>query len=200
MRSGSLPAGIRPALHALLPLPELPATDRKRVRDQPADRGRPGASCSRATRSRSTCLATTAEAADLPLPDLPGRGLQPVHAPEFRYVRAGTLDEPSAVSPDVHIFTRSKVGGSRSRTRCRRSRCTTRRRSSGRPRASNGSRPQSDALRRLTVTPGDPSARRERRGRAPAAAGGEPGVPGTVRPFPARRLLHDRDPARDRRN
>jgi hypothetical protein len=29
--------------------------------------------------------------------------------PELRYVRGGTLDEPSAVTPDVHIFTRSKV-------------------------------------------------------------------------------------------
>ena len=29
--------------------------------------------------------------------------------PEVRYVRAGTLDQPSGVTPDVHIFTRSKV-------------------------------------------------------------------------------------------
>jgi hypothetical protein len=29
--------------------------------------------------------------------------------PEMRFVRAGTLDEPSSVAPDVHIFTRSKV-------------------------------------------------------------------------------------------
>lgn len=28
---------------------------------------------------------------------------------EVRFVRAGTLDEPSLVSPDVHIFTRSKL-------------------------------------------------------------------------------------------
>jgi hypothetical protein len=27
-----------------------------------------------------------------------------------RFVRAGTLDEPSEVTPDVHIYTRSKVG------------------------------------------------------------------------------------------
>ena len=30
--------------------------------------------------------------------------------PGVRYVRAGTLDRPSGVTPDVHIFTRSKVG------------------------------------------------------------------------------------------
>jgi hypothetical protein len=30
-------------------------------------------------------------------------------SPKIRFVRAGTLDQPSAVSPDVHIFTRSKL-------------------------------------------------------------------------------------------
>ena len=29
--------------------------------------------------------------------------------PEIRFVRAGTLDEPASVAPDVHIYTRSKV-------------------------------------------------------------------------------------------
>jgi hypothetical protein len=29
--------------------------------------------------------------------------------PEIWFVRAGTLDDPSAVAPDVHIFTRSKL-------------------------------------------------------------------------------------------
>ena len=29
--------------------------------------------------------------------------------PEVRFVRAGTLDEPGSVSPDVHIYTRSRV-------------------------------------------------------------------------------------------
>ena len=29
--------------------------------------------------------------------------------PEFRFVRAGTLDDPSGVEPDVHIYTRSKL-------------------------------------------------------------------------------------------
>jgi hypothetical protein len=29
--------------------------------------------------------------------------------PELRFVRAGTLDDASAVTPDVHIYTRSKV-------------------------------------------------------------------------------------------
>jgi hypothetical protein len=30
--------------------------------------------------------------------------------PEVSFVRAGTLDRPSDVAPDVHIFTRSKLG------------------------------------------------------------------------------------------
>jgi hypothetical protein len=29
--------------------------------------------------------------------------------PDVHFVRAGTLDDPAAVSPDVHIFTRSKL-------------------------------------------------------------------------------------------
>jgi hypothetical protein len=29
--------------------------------------------------------------------------------PRMRFVRAGTLDDPSSIAPDVHIFTRSKV-------------------------------------------------------------------------------------------
>jgi hypothetical protein len=29
--------------------------------------------------------------------------------PEVRFVRAGTLDDPSGVTPDVHIYARSKV-------------------------------------------------------------------------------------------
>jgi hypothetical protein len=30
--------------------------------------------------------------------------------PEVKFVRGGTLDDPSSVTPDVHIYTRSKVG------------------------------------------------------------------------------------------
>jgi hypothetical protein len=30
--------------------------------------------------------------------------------PEVLFVRGGTLDQPSGVSPDVHIYTRSKLG------------------------------------------------------------------------------------------
>jgi hypothetical protein len=30
-------------------------------------------------------------------------------SPRVRFVRAGTLDDPASVEPDVHIFTRSKL-------------------------------------------------------------------------------------------
>ena len=30
--------------------------------------------------------------------------------PEVLFVRGGTLDDPSGITPDVHIYTRSKVG------------------------------------------------------------------------------------------
>ncbi len=30
--------------------------------------------------------------------------------PDVRFVRGGTLDDPTGVTPDVHIYTRSKVG------------------------------------------------------------------------------------------
>ena len=45
--------------------------------------------------------------------------------PEFRFVRAGTLDDPSRVVPDVHIFAGRKWLGSRSPNRRKCSRCTT---------------------------------------------------------------------------
>jgi hypothetical protein len=30
--------------------------------------------------------------------------------PRVRFVRGGTLDDPSSVAPDIHIYTRSKLG------------------------------------------------------------------------------------------
>ena len=31
------------------------------------------------------------------------------HRPNYRFVRGGTLDDPTAITPDVHIFARSKL-------------------------------------------------------------------------------------------
>ena len=57
------------------------------------------------------------------------------------FVRVGTLDDPGAVPPDVHIFTRSKLPGSSCPTACRRSRSSIRpARACGRTRAARGGR------------------------------------------------------------
>ncbi len=80
MRLGSVPPRVRSAVRPLLPLPQLPAADRKRLRHQPADRdrsrgaarGRPGTG-RRAPRRQD-------DPADLPLPELPGCGLQSLYA------------------------------------------------------------------------------------------------------------------------
>ena len=108
LRRDPLSAAVRPAVRPLLPLPELPAPDGERVRlnilietdriellagdPQPVDVPRSSGTqrifrcptCQIAVYSRYT-RATT------------------------RFVRAGTLDDPSAVEPDVHIYTRSKL-------------------------------------------------------------------------------------------
>ena len=69
---------VRAALHALLPLPELPAADRQRVRHQPADRGRPRRAARRRAAAGRRAARRRQRAADLPVPDLPGGGLQRV--------------------------------------------------------------------------------------------------------------------------
>jgi hypothetical protein len=56
-------------------------------------------------------------------------------SPGVWFVRGGTLDEPRAVAPDVHIFTRSKVGWVTLPGGVPRSTSTTTPSSSGRPRA-----------------------------------------------------------------
>jgi hypothetical protein len=67
-------------------------------------------------------LAGTPEAVDVPRDD--GQRDQRIYrcpncqvavyseygGPAILFVRAGTLDDPSQVTPDVHIYTRSKVG------------------------------------------------------------------------------------------
>ena len=69
---------------------------------------------------RVELLAGEPHAADVPRDD---GSTQPIHRcpdcrvavyseygrPEVLFVRAGTLDDPSGVVPDVHIYTRSKV-------------------------------------------------------------------------------------------
>ena len=139
--SGSLPADVGAADHPLLPLPELPASDRERVRHQPADRDRPRRAAGRraapggralgttAARSRSSavrparwrCTATTRTRACFSC--AAGRSTT------RRQSRPTSTSSPGRRSP-----------GSRCRTRCRRSTSTTTCEGSGPPRASNASR------------------------------------------------------------
>src|SRR4029453_217039 len=42
-------------------------------------------------------------------PICPGAGFSRYTRDEGRYVRCGTLDRPSGIAPDVHIYTRSKL-------------------------------------------------------------------------------------------
>src|SRR6516164_8896014 len=60
--------------------------------------------------------------------------------PTLLFVRGGTLDDPSGVEPDAHIYTRSKLPWVTLRTACRRSTATTTPSSSGRGRAWSASR------------------------------------------------------------
>ena len=103
----SLPTYVRCALHALLSLPELPAPDRKRFRllietdrvellagdPQPVGVPRDDGSTQRIFRCPTCQVAVFSQ----------------YSRPEVRFVRGGTLDEPSGVTPDVHIFTTSKL-------------------------------------------------------------------------------------------
>jgi hypothetical protein len=60
--------------------------------------------------------------------------------PEVRFVRAGTLDDPSRVAPTFTSSPDRRSAGSHSRRRCPRSRSTTTRKLCGRRPASSGSR------------------------------------------------------------
>jgi hypothetical protein len=68
-------------------------------------------SCSQATRSRSTRLATTAaKQRTFRCSTCHVAVFSQYTRPQVWFVRGGTLDDPSSIMPDVHIFTRSKLG------------------------------------------------------------------------------------------
>jgi hypothetical protein len=66
-------------------------------------------SCSRASRSPSTSLASVEKQRIWRCPTCQVAVYSQYTSPKVRFVRAGTLDDPSSVEPDVHIFTRSKL-------------------------------------------------------------------------------------------
>ena len=108
-RRGSLPPAVRPALRPLLPLPELSAPDRERVRHQPTDRDRPGGAPRRRPGPGRRGSQRREEAEDLALPTCQIAVYSQYTSARMRFVRGGTLDDPASVAPDVHIFTRSKL-------------------------------------------------------------------------------------------
>ncbi len=69
---------------------------------------------------RVDVVAGTPQAVDVPRDDGPDQRIfrcptcqvavfSQYTSPQLRFVRAGTLDDPIGVTPDVHIFTRSRV-------------------------------------------------------------------------------------------
>ena len=67
-------------------------------------------SCSPASRSRSTRLATTAPAQRIfRCPTCQVAVFSEYGNPRVLFVRGGTLDDPSSVVPDAHIYTRTKL-------------------------------------------------------------------------------------------
>jgi hypothetical protein len=94
----------------LLPLPELPAADGKRLRVNLLIES-----------DRVEVVAGAPQTVDVPrddgskqkisrCPECQVAVFSDYGRPEVLFVRAGTLDDPASVRPDVHIFTRSKVG------------------------------------------------------------------------------------------
>ena len=172
LRGGPLPARVRADVRPLLPLPELPAADRERVRDQPADRGRPG----RAARGRAAggrgAARRRQHATDLPLSDLPGGGLQRVRAARGavrprRHARRSV--ERRAGRAHLHPVEARLGHGCPSR--CRRSRSTTTRASCGRRRASSGATPPSGLPSGPAARPGRSRTRRAAGGRRRRCSG-----------------------------
>lgn len=110
LRRGALPARVGADVRALLPLPGLPEADRQRfvlnalieadrvtqLSGEATGYGMPTDSGLPHTIFRCTACATAVWS------EYGGRH-------QLRFVRVGTLDEPSALPPDVHIYTRSKL-------------------------------------------------------------------------------------------
>jgi hypothetical protein len=110
MRHRPVPPIVDAPLRSLLPLPELSASDWKRlvinllietehveilgVAPQPVDVPRDDGSAQRIFRGRRCQVAVFSE----------------YSGPGVWFVRGGTLDDPTGVTPNVHIYTRSKVG------------------------------------------------------------------------------------------
>ena len=108
---GALSAHLAADVRALLSLPRLPAANRKRLRTQRSYRDRPS----------SALLSGNPEPITVPTDS--GRPHHIYRCPSCKvavwsvyggvrkllFVRVGTLDDPAALMPDVHIYVRSKL-------------------------------------------------------------------------------------------
>lgn len=140
LRRGSLPNHVRSGLRPLLPLPELPAADRERIRDQPADRGRSRGVPRRRAGSGRRAPRRRQHADDLRCPNCQVAVYSTYGRSDVLFVRGGTLDEPRASRPTSTSTRGRSSPGSDSPTRRPRSRRTTTRRRFGRPPASSAPR------------------------------------------------------------
>ena len=111
MPQRALPDDDEAAVRALLPLPLVPARNRRVVRAECADRGRPrrsaaGRAGDRATRRRTAAAARKSRA--VPTAAIALWSNYAGAGDAIRFVRVGTLDEPDRLPPDIHIFTSTK--------------------------------------------------------------------------------------------
>ena len=88
----------------------LPAPDRHCVRAERLDRGRPGRVALRRSQALRNANRQWPASHCVPLPGLRHSGLDNYGGlTKLSFLRVGTLDDPTGVPPDVHIYTRSKL-------------------------------------------------------------------------------------------
>jgi len=105
----ALSAHVTADVRELLSLPELSAADRECVRHQRHHRGRSCAADPGHPDSGRHGAQWRESPDGLSMPDCRVAVWSEYGRPEARFVRAGTLETPSEVTPGAHIFTRSKV-------------------------------------------------------------------------------------------
>jgi hypothetical protein len=90
-------------------LPELSAPDWQRFCHQPAHRTRAGRNARWKTAGGRRARDDGSVQRIFRCPDCQVALFSQYGRPQVLFVRAGTLDDPTDITPDVHIFTRSKV-------------------------------------------------------------------------------------------
>ena len=111
MRRGALSPQVRTDVRALLSLPRLSASDGKCLRDQRPHRDRPDHTSFGRSGPRRNAHRKRPPARRLSLPSLSDCRLERLWRSPSAPLRprGHALDDPAALPPDVHIFTRSKL-------------------------------------------------------------------------------------------